>query len=99
VSSIGRLTIQRLLSRKPRRPETAWHSGEAVLIAACDRATGRPERPVVSFPALVTEVNEAYVTVTAGKSEYDFWAEDGWEVYPGKTTPWRIFHEAGRWRL
>lgn len=90
-------------SRRPRRRELTWYVGEQVLVAACDRRTGRPERPGVSFEALVTDLNEVYVTVAVGKGEgrgaYDFFADGGWDAYPSKVTPWRIFHQAERWRL
>jgi hypothetical protein len=103
MTAIVRATLGRLLPRRPRRPERTWYVGEPVLVAACDRSTGRPERPAVSFDAVVTNVDPVHVTIVAGrganKCAYDFYADGGWDAWPSEVTPWRIFHQAERWRL
>lgn len=90
-------------SRRAGRREPAWRAGEQVLIVACDRRTGRPERPGISMEAVVVEVNEVYVTVSVGEGRsarsYDFFADGGWDAYPSRVTPWRIFREEDRWRV
>jgi hypothetical protein len=101
--AIMRATLGRLLSRRPRRPELTWYIGERVAIAACDRRTGRPERPAVSFNAVVVNVEGGIVTTSADagghRRAYDFSAGDGWDTWAGGGSPWRIFHQAERWRL
>lgn len=88
-----------VLGRLMRRPEPPWRVGERVVIAACDRRTGRPERPAVEFTAVVESVSDMIVTVSVGAGKpYHFLVCDGWEVFPGAVSPWRLLHDGG-WRF
>ena len=103
-AAVGRL----LTGRAGRAGRTAprWHVGELVIIAACDRRTGRPERPPVAFDAVVADVNAAYVTAVTDRDvgdrrlrAFDFWADTGWDAWPGEATPWRLLRQRDRWML
>lgn len=103
MSAMIRATLGRLRLRAPRRPSPAWRVGEPILIAACDRKTGRPERPAISFEAVVMNAGPLIVTVAVAEGgnrrAYDFYARSGWDAWPSDVTPWRLFHQAERWRL
>jgi hypothetical protein len=103
VSGTRRAVARALTGRGPRAAEPPWKVGEPVLIAACDRRTGRPERPGLSFDAVVTAVDEEHVTASAGLrgdgSSYEFFTCDGWDAWPGAASPWRILHAQGDWRF
>lgn len=83
---------------RPRPPEPPWRVGERVRIAACSRRTGRPERPLVDFGAVVTAVDDEHVTASVGAgAPYRFSFCDGWEACASPTSPWRLLHDRGRW--
>lgn len=100
MTAMIRAAISRVFggAQRPRRPEPPWRVGESVRVAACDRRTGRPERPLVDFGAVVTAVDEEQVTVSVGAgAPYLFSFCDGWETCASPVSPWRLLHDRGRW--